>query len=32
MSQAAQTVEYTLTLHAMNAREVTQFNLVNIAC
>ena len=23
---------YTLTLRAMNAREVTQFHLVNIAC
>ena len=32
MSQAAQTVAYTLTLRAMNAREVTQFHLVNIAC
>jgi hypothetical protein len=28
----AQTVAYTLTLQAMNAREVTQFHLVNIAC
>ena len=31
MSQVAQTVAYTLTLRAMNAREVTIF-LVNIAC
>ena len=32
MSQAAQTVAYTLTLRAMNAREMTQFHLDNIAC
>ena len=25
-------IAYTLTLRAMNAREVTQFHLVNIAC
>ena len=31
-SQVAQTVAYTPTLRAMNAREVTQFHLVNIAC
>ena len=31
-NQVAQTVAYTLTLRAMNAREVTQFHLVNIAC
>ena len=32
MSQAAQTVAYTLTLCAMNAREIIQFHLVNITC